>query len=313
MQAIAEEFGGSAFEWATQPEDRSRLWKARHDAYYAAMALQPGTQGFATDACVPISRLADCMLETKADIDRERARRAHRRPRRRRQLPPRRAVRPERSGAAREGGGARQAREPARDRDGRHLHRRARHRRAQARSARRRAGEAVDLMRIDQARARPAQHHESGQDGAARDTVQVTGSGVGIDPASRDVALAMSGHLILISMTSNVYPLHRQQELLVVVAARLARGQALGRAVSRSDGGAARRSGAESGQPRVLALCARAVPARRRRSSSGIRLRSPSIWPSGTPACGPPIAWRAPGRGASPPRCIPDFRHCATK
>jgi len=69
MQAIAEEHDGSAFEWATRPEDRSRLWKARHAAYYAAMALVPGTQGFATDACVPISRLADCILETKADVE----------------------------------------------------------------------------------------------------------------------------------------------------------------------------------------------------------------------------------------------------
>jgi D-lactate dehydrogenase (cytochrome) len=69
MQLICAEHGGSAFEWATKPEDRSRLWKARHNAYYAAMALQPGTQGFATDACVPISRLSDCVLETKADVD----------------------------------------------------------------------------------------------------------------------------------------------------------------------------------------------------------------------------------------------------
>jgi D-lactate dehydrogenase (cytochrome) len=69
MQAIAEEHGGSAFEWATKAEDRSRLWKARHAAYYAAMALVPGAQGFATDACVPISRLADCILETKADVE----------------------------------------------------------------------------------------------------------------------------------------------------------------------------------------------------------------------------------------------------
>jgi D-lactate dehydrogenase (cytochrome) len=69
MQAIAEDHGGSAFEWATKAEDRSRLWKARHAAYYAAMALVPGAQGFATDACVPISRLADCILETKADVE----------------------------------------------------------------------------------------------------------------------------------------------------------------------------------------------------------------------------------------------------
>jgi D-lactate dehydrogenase (cytochrome) len=69
MQALTAEFGGSAFEWATRPEDRTRLWKARHAAYYASMALAPGKQGFATDACVPISRLADCILETRADID----------------------------------------------------------------------------------------------------------------------------------------------------------------------------------------------------------------------------------------------------
>src|SRR5258706_7317646 len=69
MQAISDELGGSAYQWATQPEDRSRLWKARHAAYYAALALKPGTMGFATDACVPISRLADCILETKADIE----------------------------------------------------------------------------------------------------------------------------------------------------------------------------------------------------------------------------------------------------
>ncbi len=69
MQAITEEFGGSAFEWATKPEDRTRLWKARHAAYYAAKAMFPGKHVFATDACVPISRLADCLLETKADAD----------------------------------------------------------------------------------------------------------------------------------------------------------------------------------------------------------------------------------------------------
>src|SRR3989449_1582745 len=69
MQAISDEHGGSAYQWATQPEDRTRLWKARHSAYYAALALQPGAMGFATDACVPISRLADCILETKADIE----------------------------------------------------------------------------------------------------------------------------------------------------------------------------------------------------------------------------------------------------
>ena len=69
MQAITQEFGGSAFEWSTKPEERTRLWKARHAAYYAAKAMFPGREVYATDACVPISRLADCVLETKADVD----------------------------------------------------------------------------------------------------------------------------------------------------------------------------------------------------------------------------------------------------
>jgi D-lactate dehydrogenase (cytochrome) len=69
MQSIATDHGGSAFEWATKPEDRSRLWKARHNAYYAALALSPGRQAFATDACVPISRLTECVLATRADVE----------------------------------------------------------------------------------------------------------------------------------------------------------------------------------------------------------------------------------------------------
>jgi D-lactate dehydrogenase (cytochrome) len=69
MHAISDEFGGSEFQWATLAEDRTRLWKARHAAYYATLALKPGTTAIATDACVPISRLADCILETKADIE----------------------------------------------------------------------------------------------------------------------------------------------------------------------------------------------------------------------------------------------------
>jgi len=68
IESLAADHGGSRFQWATKPEDRSRLWKARHNAYYAALALAPGKQGFATDACVPISRLTDCVLETQADV-----------------------------------------------------------------------------------------------------------------------------------------------------------------------------------------------------------------------------------------------------
>jgi D-lactate dehydrogenase (cytochrome) len=69
MQAASDEFGGSAYQWATKTEERTRLWKARHDAYYAALAFRPGMTSFATDACVPISRLADCIMETKADVE----------------------------------------------------------------------------------------------------------------------------------------------------------------------------------------------------------------------------------------------------
>jgi D-lactate dehydrogenase (cytochrome) len=65
---IAGEFGGGPFVWATQPEERSRLWQARHDAYWAAITLRPGARPFATDVCVPISRLADCVQETQRDI-----------------------------------------------------------------------------------------------------------------------------------------------------------------------------------------------------------------------------------------------------
>lgn len=66
---IAAENGGEAFKWARRAEDRNALWQARHDAYYAALALAPGLRGIATDVCVPISRLAECILETRKDID----------------------------------------------------------------------------------------------------------------------------------------------------------------------------------------------------------------------------------------------------
>jgi D-lactate dehydrogenase (cytochrome) len=65
--AIAADLGGGSFEWATKAEDRSRLWQARHDGFWAACALRPGTKAVSTDVCVPISRLAECVTETQRD------------------------------------------------------------------------------------------------------------------------------------------------------------------------------------------------------------------------------------------------------
>jgi D-lactate dehydrogenase (cytochrome) len=65
---IAGDLGGGPFEWATKPEDRSRLWQARHDAYWAGRGLRPGAQALATDVCVPISRLAECVTATQREI-----------------------------------------------------------------------------------------------------------------------------------------------------------------------------------------------------------------------------------------------------
>jgi D-lactate dehydrogenase (cytochrome) len=64
---IATEFGGGPFEWATRAEDRTRLWQARHDAYWACLGLRPGAKAIATDVCVPISRLAECVVESQRD------------------------------------------------------------------------------------------------------------------------------------------------------------------------------------------------------------------------------------------------------
>jgi D-lactate dehydrogenase (cytochrome) len=65
---IIAEHGAHDYARATTPEDRAKLWQARHDAYYAALALRPGSRSWTTDVCVPISRLAECIHETKADL-----------------------------------------------------------------------------------------------------------------------------------------------------------------------------------------------------------------------------------------------------
>ncbi len=64
---IARDLGGGPFDWATRTEDRNRLWQARHDAYWAAQRLRPGTQALSSDVCVPISRLAECVVATQRD------------------------------------------------------------------------------------------------------------------------------------------------------------------------------------------------------------------------------------------------------
>jgi D-lactate dehydrogenase (cytochrome) len=72
VQVLARELGSHDFAWAADETERRRLWRARHGAYDACRALRPGGRVFATDACVPISRLAECILETRRDIDESR-------------------------------------------------------------------------------------------------------------------------------------------------------------------------------------------------------------------------------------------------
>ena len=69
VKEISTEEGGSDFQWSTREQEKQKLWEARHNAYYAALAMRPGSKGWPTDVCVPISRLADCILETRRDIE----------------------------------------------------------------------------------------------------------------------------------------------------------------------------------------------------------------------------------------------------
>jgi len=68
VQEIARENGGKDFVWATKPEERTQLWQARHDAYFACLQIRPGSRAVSTDVCVPISRLAECVSETMEDV-----------------------------------------------------------------------------------------------------------------------------------------------------------------------------------------------------------------------------------------------------
>src|SRR5690606_7770218 len=66
---LAREQGAAEFRWASLPEERTRLWQARHDAYYGGLSLRAGAKGYVTDVCVPISQLTRCVLDTKRDIE----------------------------------------------------------------------------------------------------------------------------------------------------------------------------------------------------------------------------------------------------
>ncbi|MDX3906720.1 MAG: FAD-linked oxidase C-terminal domain-containing protein [Pigmentiphaga sp.] len=70
VQEITREHGGMDFDWAVHPEDRNRLWAARHNVYFATLQLRPGARASSTDVCVPISRLADCIRQTNEDLAR---------------------------------------------------------------------------------------------------------------------------------------------------------------------------------------------------------------------------------------------------
>jgi len=69
VHVLSGENGGGAFRWSNLPEERSRLWKARHEAYYAALALRTGCVGWPTDVTVPISRLPECIAKTRQDLE----------------------------------------------------------------------------------------------------------------------------------------------------------------------------------------------------------------------------------------------------
>ena len=131
VQEIAAEFGGEGFQWATTPEARTKLWTARHHAYFAALQMRPGCRCVTTDTCVPISRLAECVTHGVRSRDRGGDAALHRRPCRRWQFSHRLPGRPEHPGRARARREAESRTRSTRDRRAGHLQRRARHRAAQ--------------------------------------------------------------------------------------------------------------------------------------------------------------------------------------
>ena len=163
VQDIARDNGGQDFEWATRPEDRSRLWQARHDVLFASLNLLPGCRGISTDVCVPISRLRS-HRRRPARHRPKRPHRPHRRPRGRRQLPrrdPHHAGRPGPGSRLRR---TRPAHRRTRPRPRRHLHRRTWHRHRQARVPARRTRRRGGRDAEPQSRPRSAEPDEPRQD-----------------------------------------------------------------------------------------------------------------------------------------------------
>ena len=164
---IAKECGGGDFTWTTKPEDRTKLWQARHDAYWSVKALRPGAGVVATDVCVPISTAGRLRHRDRGRSEAARPAVADRRPCRRRQFPLLAGLRRRqcRGNGARRGLHASPGRAGAVD--GRHLHRRARHRAGQAEIPQGRAWPRGDRRHARaEAGARSAEHFQSRQDRA---------------------------------------------------------------------------------------------------------------------------------------------------
>ena len=164
VRELATANGGGEFRWAERTEDARRLWKARHEAYYAAVNLRPGAIGWATDVCVPISRLAECIVETKRDLEAS-------------SVPATIlghvgdgnfhvvfSIDPNQPAELDEVDGDQPQARPPRAGDGRHLHRRTWHRAWQAGLAGRGTGRSGRPDARDQAGARSARIAQPGQD-----------------------------------------------------------------------------------------------------------------------------------------------------
>ena len=196
FETIAREHHGHDFQWSWRPEQRSKLWQARHDAAYSCLVLRPSAKVMATDVCVPISRLAECVSADQAGLGRARIVRPDRRPCRRWKFSCRGAVRWRRSRRRRAHEGVLRTPGNACHRHGRHLHRRARRRPGQDRLSRRRARSGARPDAADQTRHRSAQYHEPGKDFSA-----VTAAGVAPENAASNSRSHCLARAILLALT----------------------------------------------------------------------------------------------------------------